>query len=92
MLASTGRDCIELKQQEETLASGREEKKPQRRINRRVTMVTICAGSLLRCFCGRLQRHLQAWHMYYSVSSAFELQWPAVAQPHIPLIGGELAQ
>ena len=55
-------------------------------------MVTICAGSLLRCFCGRLQRHLQAWHMYYSVSSAFELQWPAVAQPHIPLIGGELAQ
>ena len=39
MLASTGRDCIELKQREQTLASGREEKK--RRINRRVTMVTM---------------------------------------------------
>ena len=41
MLASTGRDCIELQQREQTLASGREKKKPQRRINRRVTIATM---------------------------------------------------
>ena len=46
---------------------GEGERKPQRRINRRVTMVTM-GGKSSSLLCGRLQRHLQAWHMYYSVS------------------------
>ena len=55
-------------------------------------MLGKSSSLLLVYFGAEVQRHLQARHMYYSVSSAFERQWPAVAQPHIPLIGGELAQ
>ena len=49
--------------------------------------------SLLRCFCGRLQRHLQAWHYVLQRLQRFRAAMAvAVAQPHIPLIGEELAQ
>ena len=65
-------------QQEHTLASGRVEKEPERpprRINRRATMATMRGKSyslLLVYFVAEVQRHFQARHMYYSVSSAFE--------------------
>ena len=45
---------------------------PPRRINRRATMATMLGGSsslLLVYFVAEVQRHLQARHMYYSVSS-----------------------
>ena len=81
MLTSTGRDCIELNQQEQTL-------KPQRIINRRVTMVTMRGKS----------SSLLLWQTTAPLTGlAYVLQRlqrfraaMAVAQPPIPLIGGEL--